>query len=111
MGQRLETLKSKFNRILNWWKHKTPAQKWDSILLLGIIPGHLIGVHLFCDLLINWYSASCALMIAMFFTLNFYTIQYYMRRGAFVRGMESTYLVGVVVGVCKNTPGFRPKNK
>lgn len=103
MGQKLETLKSKFDRILDWWKDKTPIQKWNSIMQIGIAPGHLIGVHLFCDLLINWYSASCGLMIAMFFTLNFYTIQFYLRRSEIVRGMECTYLVGVVVGVCKGT--------
>lgn len=94
-----ETLKSRFHRIRDWWKNKTPAEKWDSIMQIGIVPGHLIGVHLFCDLIINWYSASCGVMIAMFFTLNFYTIQYYLRQGAFVRGMECTYLLGVVVGV------------
>lgn len=111
MGDRLGTLKSKFDRILNWWEDKTPAQKWDAILQLGIVPGHLIGVHFFCDLLIYWYTGSCALMIGMFYALNIYTIQYYMRRGAFVRGMESTFLVGVVVGVCESTPGFPLKRK
>lgn len=101
MGNQLETLKSKFHRIRDWWKDKTPAQKWDTIMKIGIVPGHLIGVHLFCDLINTWYSASCGLMIAMFFVLNSYTIQYYLRRGAVVRGMECTYLLGVVVGVCE----------
>lgn len=97
--QPFQTLISKFHRITNWWNNKSPTQKWDSITKIAIVPGHLIGVHLFCDLKINWYSASCAVMIGMFFSLNFYTIQYYLRQGAVVRGMECTYLVGVVVGV------------
>lgn len=95
-----QKLKSKFRRTREWWQIKSPSEKWDFICNIGKVSGNLIGVHVFSDLKIYWYSGSCAVMIAMFFTLVFYTLQYYLLRGEFVRGMECTYLTGVVIGVC-----------
>lgn len=92
-------MKSCFLRIREWWQLKSFGQKWDFILNIGIFAGHLIGVRTFSDMKVNWYSASGGVAIILFFSLNFYTIQYYLRFGAFVRGMECTYLVGVVIGV------------
>lgn len=96
-----------FQRIQEWWQTKSFGEKWDFILGIGIFAGHLIGVRTFSDMKVNWYSASGGVAIVMFFSLNLYTIQYYLRRGAFVRGMECTYLVGVVIGVCE----FFPREK
>lgn len=96
-----------FQLIQEWWQTKSFGEKWDFILGIRIFAGHLIGVRTFSDMKVNWYSASGGVAIVMFFSLNLYTIQYYLRRGAFVRGMECTYLVGVVIGVCE----FFPREK
>lgn len=96
----LQKLKSKFQfRSIRWWRVKSPEEKWDFIQSFGRSAGDLIGVRLFTDLKLMLYTATCAVLIVMFFALEFYTIQYYLRRGAVVRGMESTYLIGVATGV------------
>lgn len=94
-----QKLKFNFQRIHEWWQVKSPAEKWDLIYNIGKVAGDLIGVHLFRDVRIFWYSGSCALMIATFFILVLYTVQYYLLRGDYIRGMECTYLTGVVIGV------------
>lgn len=97
----LHKLKSKFQfRNVHWWHVKSPKEKWDFVQNVGRTAGNLIGVNLFSDLKLILYTATCALLILLFFILELYTIQYYLRRSAFVRGMESTYLIGVAIGVC-----------
>lgn len=92
---------SPLRRIHEWWSNKIPAEKWETIISIAKISGNLVGVRVFSDLRVYWYSASPGICIGIFYLLNLYTIQYYMRRGAFVRGMECTYLIGAVVGVCE----------
>lgn len=88
-----------FRRIHEWWSNKSPAEKWESIIGIAKTFGNLVGVRVFSDLRLYWYSASPGVCIGIFYLLNLYTIQYYLRRGSFVRGMECTYLIGAVVGV------------
>lgn len=95
-----QKFKTKYQKFGQWWKMKSPEEKWDFIVNVGRSAGNFIGVHLFSDLKVFLYTVTCALLIVMFFILEFYTIQYYLRHGEFVRGMESTYLIGVATGVC-----------
>lgn len=91
--------KIKLQHIRGWWQNKNPEQKWDFIIEIGNVPGELIGVRVFSDMKLCWYTGVTAAMIATYFLLNIYTIQYYVRRGEIVRSVEGLCVVGVVVGV------------
>lgn len=99
MFNSFNTLKSKYQNAQRAWQSKSPADKWDTIHNIGRFESDIIGIRLFSDMKVNWYSASCGVLIVIFFLLDIYTIQYYLRRNEFVRGMECTYVVGIVVAV------------
>ena len=93
-------LKSKWERMWDWWHVKSPEEKWDSIINVAKVAGDLVGARMFGDIKkVDWYTGICGLMILIFFTTNIYTVQYYLLRNELVRGMECTYIVGVVVAV------------
>lgn len=92
-------LNSKQSEIYEWWQRKKPSEKWDFIIKIGRVTSNAIGVHVLDDMRVNWFSATGGILLFLFFALNFYTMQYYWFRGAFVRGLECTYLVGFVIGV------------
>lgn len=93
------TVRSKIHLIREWWGAKSPGEKWDSIYDIGRAMCDLIGVRVLSDNRVNWFSACGGLSAALYVLLNIYTIQYYLRRDEFVRGMECMFLVGVVIGV------------
>lgn len=92
-------LKLKKYGIEKWWQDKTPPEKWDFIIEIGKMSSNAIGVHIFDSVKIFWFTFGSGVLLLLFFALDFYTIQYYWFRGAFVRGSESTYVVGFVIGV------------
>lgn len=106
MLQLFRKLKLKYQRIRIQWQVKSPAEKWDCIINLGKIFGDWIGVRMFGDMKIVWYSALPGICGVIFFLLVLYTLQYDLRRGAFVKAMECTYVVGIVVEVSGNVRHF-----
>lgn len=86
--------------VRQWWQAKTSPEKWDFIIKIGQMSSNSIGIHVFDHMKLNWLSATSGLFLILFFVLDIYTIQYYWLRGAFVRGLECTFLVGFVIGVC-----------
>lgn len=99
-------LKMKQCGIEKWWHVKTPPEKWDFIIGIGKMSGNAIGVHIFDSVKIFWFTFGSGVLLLIFFSLDIYTIQYYWLRGAFVRSLESTYVVGFVIGVCLSTKLF-----
>lgn len=95
----LRWFKLKKRKIENWWHVKTPPEKWDFIIEIGKKVSNVIGVHTFDHMKVNWFTATGGVFVMLYFVLNIYTIQYYWFRGAFVRGFECTYTVGLVIGV------------
>lgn len=79
---------------------RSPSEKWYTIRDFGQLLCELIGIRVFSDMENYWYTASCGVAAFIYFALDFYTIQYYLRRSDFVKVIECTYLVGAVVGVC-----------
>lgn len=96
-------LRSKLWRTQEWWHSKDPEQKWDTIHEFGRIICELIGIRVFSDMKNYWYSASCGVCAFVYFALEFYTIQYYLRRSDFVEATQCAYLICAVVGVSLST--------
>lgn len=90
----------KIQRIREMWQAKSPSEKWDSMYNSGRMMCDFIGIRVLSDMHVNWYSASCGISAALYVFMNIYTVQYYVRRNEFIKGMECTFLVGLVVGVC-----------
>lgn len=100
MFNTIEKLEIIWQRMWKWWHIKYPVEKWDFIIKVAKIAGDLIGARMFGDIKkVNLYSGMCAFVILTFFSTTFYTIQYYLLRGELVRGMECTYVAGVVIAV------------
>lgn len=90
------------------WMAKSPPEKWNTIHDFGQSLCELIGIRVFSDMKNDWYTASCGVCAFIYFALDFYTIQYYLRRNDFVKVIECTYLVGAVVGVREIFECFQP---
>lgn len=95
-----KTLRLKIRDIQALWRTKCPAEKWNAIRDVGRMISNLIGIRIFSNLDNYWYTASCGVCAIIYFSLNFYTIQYYMRRSEFIKIIECTYLFGIVIAVC-----------
>lgn len=88
-------LQSKYRNIRKKWQEKTPKRKWDFIFNIGRVMSELIGLRIFSDMKIYWYTASSAVLLTLNYFVTAYTIQYYFRRSEFVRGIECTCFVGI----------------
>lgn len=70
------------------WQRKTPKEKFDDLYRLGDKMCRLVGIRIFSDMKVYWYTASDGIMYAIYFLLVIYTIDYYTKRGEFLRGLE-----------------------
>lgn len=104
----LKELRLKYQSVQENWSAKTPTEKWHAIHDIADMISRLVGIHAYSDLKVYWYSASCGILGMIYILLNIYTVQYYLRRGEFVRGMQCTYLVGMSVAV--SSFAFHDKN-
>lgn len=94
-----KTLRLKIRNVQEKWQAKTPKQKFDFIHDMGQSTSEVIGIHTFGDLKNNWYSSFCGICGFIYFGLNIYTIQYYCRRSQYARGVQCTYLIGMIIVV------------
>lgn len=92
-------LLSKLWQIQEWWCSKDPKQKWDLLHDFGRVMCESIGIRIFSDMRNYWYSASCGVCAFLYYLLEFYTIQYYLRRNQFIEAIECISLVCAVFGV------------
>lgn len=95
----LKTLRLKIRFLQEKWQAKTPKQKFDFFHDMGQLTSEMIGVYIFGDLKNNWYSAFGGICGMIYFALNIYTIQYYCRQSKYARGLQCTYLIGMIIVV------------
>lgn len=88
-------LQSTCQNVRKKWQVKTPKQRWEFLINFGRVLCEMIGVRIYSDMKIFWYTGTSAVLITIHFTLTVYTVQYYFRRREFVRGMECTCFIGM----------------
>lgn len=97
--QAFKRLLTKIRGIRQWWMSKSPRYKYETIHNVSRVVCASIGIRVFSDQRNYWYTASCGVCAVIYFALDFYTIQYYLRRNEFVKIIECTYLIGIVIAV------------
>lgn len=97
--QAFKSLLTKIRGIRQWWLIKSPSEKFEAIRVISSMVCESIGIRIIRDQKIYWYTASCGVCAIIYFALDFYTIQYYLRQNEFVKIIECTYLFGIVIAV------------
>lgn len=92
-------LLKEFQRFFRGWHLRTPKQKWNIVYLVGAKTSEVIGVTVYGDMQIYWYTYMPALTVLMHLYLTFYTIWYYFKDGHYKRGMECTCSIGFAISV------------
>lgn len=93
-------LKNSIQKLMKKWQFKTPKQKWQFFYDIGDFLCELVGIRVFGNMKNDWYTASCGLMATFYFMLCIYTINYYFKQSAFLRGIECLCVFGHAVTVC-----------
>lgn len=94
-----EPLKNLVQKLVEKWRIKTPKQKWQFIYNIGDFMCDLVGIRVFKDLKNYWYTASCGLGASVYFITVTYTMIYYFKQNAFLRGVQCLCLFGHAVTV------------
>lgn len=92
-------LLKKFQINRKKWLSKTPKEKFNVLYEIGNKMCRLVGIRIFSDMKVYWYTASDGIMYAIYFLLVIYTIVYYTKIDEFLRGLQSTVVIGIVVTV------------
>lgn len=91
------SFQSRYKDFKEKWHNKTPKEKWQSVYNFSKMTCEIIGIRVLSDIKNYWYTISCGLDGILYFVLVTYTVQYYFRRGEYIRSMECTCLIGIVV--------------
>lgn len=90
---------SKFHRIRERWELKTPKQKWESLFNTGRKAAELAGSRVYSDNKHVWYTPAGAIVISTCIAMILYTIPFYCLRNEFVRSIECSCPLGIIIPV------------
>lgn len=92
--------------LSKWWKNfknkwhvKTPRQKWFVVYEIGVKLSKLIGITVYENVQLRWYSYFPGVIGLIYFSTVFYTLWYYSMKGEFSRGLQCTSSFGIVISV------------
>lgn len=86
-------------KLDEYWRLKTPKQKWDTIYYIGGVLGEPVGVTVFTTMKVTWYSYMSEGLSFIYLLSAIYTIWYYFGQQEYCRGLESTNAFGVLFAV------------
>lgn len=92
----IEKLRTFLERI---WYRKTPKQKF---LMFYIIPQTMfeyVGVRVFSDLDVNWYSYMGNIILFYYLSMSAHTLYYWSKKGQFVYGTRCLCGMGIMISV------------
>lgn len=78
---------------------KTPKQKWLIVYNAAKIPSEMIGIRVFGDAKVNWYSCMPGVLGLIYFYTVFYALWFYYQRNEVLRGLQATCTFGMVTSV------------
>ena len=97
----LELLKSLKNARAAW-KLKTPMQKWCYFYALGKEAFRIIRVPLLNDVHhVHWFAFAVVVYFNIAISLSIYTVALYAYQGDIQKGLPSTCMALLSIGVCK----------
>lgn len=86
-------------KYLKEWPMKTPKQKWQFIHKCGDLVANSIGVTVFTSMDIYWYSFLPEVTVFLYFITASYTVWFYFKQDEYLRGLQVTCGVGIVIAV------------
>lgn len=99
-------LLKEFQRFLREWHMRTPKQKWLIVYLVGAKTSEAIGITVYGDMQIYWYTYMPGLMGSMHIFLTIYTMWFNFKDGYYKKGMECTCSIGFAISVGEKRCGF-----
>lgn len=95
----MSSLRRQWKMLIEKWRTGSPEQKWKIVYLVGAKASEVIGVTVYGDLVIHWYSYMPGLFGFIHLTSIFYTLLHYSLEGNYSRGLECTCSIGIVISV------------
>lgn len=92
-------LRAKIDRLQMKWQSKTPKQKWQIIFNTGKVSSELIGIRVYGDMKTIWKSGICAVVISTCLLMILYTIPFYCIRNEYIRSIECSCPLGIIIPV------------
>lgn len=89
----------RLRRFRKEWLIKTPQQKWLLIYDAAAMMSKLIGITVYGDMKIYWYSFFLGFVGAIHYSTVFYTRTNYFVKGEYAKSMQCTWTIGIVVSV------------
>lgn len=94
-------LRSKIDDMRQKWQLKTPKQKFAAIFDTGRMASEALGIRVYSDMKTYWYTPFAGVVILTCFALIFYTIPFYCLRNEFIRSIECTCPLGIIIPVSR----------
>lgn len=93
----LTWLRLKYQNVRNQLFAETPKQKFKLIYFIGNMISKSVGVHVYSDLKVNWYTGICGFLGFIYLLLCIYTFQNYFHQNNLVRAFQCTCLTGITI--------------
>lgn len=90
---------SKLLKYVDEWRNKTPKEKWQAVYNCGGLLSESIGVTVYTTMDNYWFSYFSEVVSAIYFLTSIYTIWYYYEKQEYLRGLQGTCAIGIVVAV------------
>lgn len=103
MSRILSLIKEKwceFLAIYNEWPTLTPKRKLLILFNLGKYSCLAVGVRLYLDAKIKWYSYFLVVVIGVYYSLAMYTMVYHAMDGHILEGLKCFSISGLYISVC-----------
>lgn len=92
--------KKVFNEFEEEWRKKTPGQKWQTLYsFCDKVAKNIVGIRVFSDMKVNWFSYSGGACSFLYFIFVFYTLWKSHDRGDLLIGMQCTCTTGMLIVV------------
>lgn len=91
------------NTFKGEWRKKTPKQKWLFIYNIAAKSSEAIGIRVYTDLKITWFSYFGAAMGLVHFPCVFHTLWISYKKGELLKGMQCTCTCAIMISVRYNS--------
>lgn len=88
-----------FRKFQNDWNLKASKKKWQFLYDIPRTMFELVGVRVFSDCHLNWYSHLGNVLVAYYTSMCIYTLYYYYKKGDFLFGTQCLVGTGILISV------------
>lgn len=100
-------LYGKIRQFLERWDSMTSKQKFLTLYNIPKTMFEMVGVRVYGDCNLNWYSHLGNFMIAYYISMVTHTIYYWGMKGQFFFGLRCLCGMGIMISVNSFIPNFK----